>query len=493
MDSEKKVSTNRNIAISILAFFVLLSCWSFSSSIGSGGDIDAHISSIWCAWGEKPGMCEDDTGSIATVPYMFQMCDGRPLDSFPGCDVVKSSAEMQELRIMGPSHRSIYYKFMRLFASTDPNQSVLIMRLINSSIASLLLFGLLKFTAGRTRIAAISALTFTLIPVAIVRIPSINPQSWATLGVMTSWAFLHGFLVTPKPDVRKKFLLGFFLFAILLPATTRVDGTTYVIFTSAVVMLHHFWKGRRMSRNEIFGASGFAIAGIASFFISANIRSYISLQAPAGYAFGQYLLFQIIHIPESLVEVFGYSIGQQGSGPGIVGIIGLSLFILGLGHAMQNSDKQQLVIVFIILFFLNVVMFKGSVIVGSLVPLPGTYVLGLITFLLGMSIIASQSNLQFMSHRGNRRTVISLLSITHALFLFTWMESYTKGSQVPGFFSRQTLGAFYKLSLGGGWWWNSWIGANFVYLLGVCCLPIFFVFAWRVVDSDLVSTNQSGV
>ena len=438
-------------------------------------------------------MCEDDTGSIATVPYMFQMCDGRPLDSFPGCDVVKSSAKMQELRIMGPSHRSIYYKFMRLFASTDPNQSVLIMRLINSSIASLLLFGLLKFTAGSTRIAAISALTFTLIPVAIVRIPSINPQSWATLGVMTSWAFLHGFLVTPKPDVRKKFLLGFFLFAILLPATTRVDGTTYVIFTSAVVMLNHFWKGQRISRKEIFGAGGFAIVGIASFFISANIRSYISLQAPTGYAFGQYLLFQIVHIPESLVEVFGYSIGQQGSGPGIVGIIGLSLFILGLGHAMQNSDKQQLVIVFIILFFLNVVMFKGSVLVGLLIPLPGTYVLGLITFLLGMSILTSQSNLQFMSHRGNRRTVISLLSITHALFLFTWMESYTKGSQVPGFFSRQTLGAFYKLSLGGGWWWNSWIGANFVYLLGVCCLPIFFVFAWRVVDSDLVSTNQSGV
>ena len=201
------------------------------------------------------------------------------------------------------------------------------------------------------------------------------------------------------------------------------------------------------------------------------------------------MLFQIVHIPESLVEVFGYSIGQQGSGPGIVGIIGLSLFILGLSYALQNSNKQQLVILLIILLFLNVVMFKGSVIVGSLIPLPGTYVLGLITFLLGMSIITSQSDLQFMSRRGNRLATISLLSITHALFLFTWMESYTKGTQIPGFFSRQTLGTFYKLSLSGGWWWDSWISANFVYLLGVCCLPIFFVFAWRVVDSDLASTN----
>jgi len=489
MDSDKKVSTTRNTAIAILAFFVLLTCWSFGSSIGSGGDIDAHISSIWCAWGEKPGMCEGDTGSIATVPYMFQMCDGRPIDSFPGCDVVKSSAEMQQLRIMGPSHRSIYYKFMRLFASTNPNQSILIMRLVNSLIASSLLFGLLKFTHGRTRIAAVSALTFTLVPVAIVRIPSINPHSWAILGVMTSWAFLHGFLVAPKTDVRKKFLLGFFLFSVLLPATTRVDATTYVVFTSAVVLLHHFLVGRRISRNEILGAGGFAIAGIAIASISDNVRSYLTLPTPTGYAFGQYLLFQIIHIPESLVEVFGYSIGQQGSGPGIVGIIGLSLFMLGLGYAMQNSNKQQLAIVLIILSFLTVVMYKGSLLVGSLIPLPGTYVLGLITFLLGMSIIASQSEQQFMSHRGNRRTTISLLSLTHALFLFTWMESYTKGSQIPGFFSRQTLGAFYKLSLSGGWWWNSWISANFVYLLGICCFPIFLVFAWRVVESDLASTN----
>jgi hypothetical protein len=481
---DKKVTIARNTTIAVLAFFVLLSCWSFSSSIGSGGDIDAHISSIWCAWGEKPGMCEGDDGSVATVPYMFQMCNGRPLDSFPSCDVVKSSAEMQQLRIMGPSHRSIYYKFMRLFASSNPNQSILIMRMANSLIASLLLFGLLRFTTGHTRFASVSALTFTLIPVAISRISSVNPHSWAILGVMTSWAFLHGYLVAPKTDVKKKVLLGFFLFSILLPASTRVDATTYVVFTSAVVMLHHFLVGRRISRNEILGASGFAIVGAASVLISEHVRNYLSLEAPRGYAFGQFLLFQIVHIPESLVEPFGYSIGQSGSGPGIVGIIGLSLFVLGFSHALQNSNRKQISIVLIIFSFLNVVIFKGSVLVGSLVPLRGTYVLGLIAFLLGMSIITSQSERQFMSHRGNRRTAISLLSISHALFLFTWMELYTKGSQIPGFFSSQTLGFLHNINLNGGWWWNSWMGPNFIYFIGVCCFPIFLVFTWRVVDSD---------
>jgi hypothetical protein len=106
-----------------------------------------------------------------------------------------------------------------------------------------------------------------------------------------------------------------------------------------------------------------------------------------------------------------------------------------------------------------------------------------------MSIITSKSDQQFMTRRGNRRTTISLLSITHALCLFTWMESYIKGSQIPGFFSRQTLGTFYQFNLNGGWWWNTWISPNLVYLLAVASFTSFLVFAWRVVDSDLSITD----
>ena len=236
MDADLRATKTRYLVIAVLSFFITLSCWSFSSSIGSGGDIDAHISSIWCAWGEKPGMCENDSDSTAQVPYMFQMCDGRPIDSWPACDKVSSSEKMQTLRIIGEPARSPYYSIMRVFATTDPQQSILTMRLVNSFIASVIFFGLLKLTSGRTRVAAISAMTFTLIPVAIMRIPSINPHGWAILGVMTSWAFLHGFINTPRSDRRKKLLLVFFIFSVLLPATTRVDATTYIVFTSSLVI-----------------------------------------------------------------------------------------------------------------------------------------------------------------------------------------------------------------------------------------------------------------
>jgi hypothetical protein len=489
MDSEKKVSANRNIAVSILAFFVLLSCWSFGSSIGSGGDIDAHISSIWCAWGEKPGMCENDTGSIATVPYMFQMCDGRPIDSWPNCESSQSSETMQELRIIPKVQRSPYYSMMRVFATTNPQQSILKMRMVNTLIASVILLGLLKLTSGRTRVAAISAMTFTLVPVAIMRISSINPQGWATLGVMTSWAFLHGFLNTPKTDKRKKWLLAFFVFSVLLPATTRIDSTTYVVFTSAIVLLNHYRTARRFSKKETTIGLGLIAVGLSIITLSEHIRGYLLLSKPIGSQFNQYLVFQIVHIPESLVEVFGYAVGQQGNGPGLVGIVGLSLFVVSLTFALQQSQKQDFVITGVIIAFLAIVMYKGSLITLSLVPLTGAYALGLMSFLLGMSIVRSRNDQQFMDGRANRITVITFLTFTHALTFFSWMELYTHGQSSVGFFSKQILGSYNRLGLSGGWWWDNPIGPNVVFLLGIASFPLFLVYAWRVVELDHQSTE----
>jgi len=480
-------ATNRNIAI--LGLFITLACWSFSSSIGSGGDIDAHISSIWCAWGEEPRMCENDTGSSASVPYMFQMCNGRPIDSMPGCEVAESSDQMQTLRITGEPARSPYYSIMRVFASKNPNKSILTMRLVNSFIATVILFGILKFTNGQARLASISGLTFTLIPVAIMRIPSISTHSWAIMGVMSSWVFLHGYLTAVEKSRRKRILLAYFLFSASLPATSRVDATTYIVFTSAVVLLHHYVKSRRISRRAFITSICTFAFGAAIALRNDRVRGYFEIARPKGDAFGQYLLFQVVHIPESLVEVFGYAVGQQGNGPGLVGIIGLSLFVASLIFSLQSASKDSFVFVGLALLFLTIVMYKGSLLVNSLIPLPGTYALGLITFLLGMSIITSRSEQQFMSRIANRIAAISLLSITHALTLYSWMELYTKGNQTSGFFNAQTLDASSSLSLSGGWWWNTWSSPNWVFLSGIISFPVFLHFAWCVVGSDITTAE----
>jgi len=131
------------------------------------------------------------------------------------------------------------------------------------------------------------------------------------------------------------------------------------------------------------------------------------------------------------------------------------------------------------------VMYKGSLITLSLVPLTGAYALGLMSFLLGMSIVRSRSDKQFMNGRANRITVITFLTFTHALTFFSWMELYTHGQSSIGFFSEQILGSYNRLGLSGGWWWNTVISPNVVFLIGIMSFPIFLVYAWKIVESDL--------
>ena len=296
-------------------------------------------------------------------------------------------------------------------------------------------------------------------------------------------------MVAPKEANNRKLLLAFFVFTALLPATTRVDATTYVVFTSAVVLLHHYINYRSSSRKEIALVVVAFSVGITVLMQIEHIRSYFTLPTPIGSPFGQYLLFQVAHIPESLVEVFGYAVGQQGNGPGLVGIIGLSLFVACLTFSLQCASKDSLMFVGIVMLFLAIVMYKGSLMVNSLIPLPGTYALGLMTFLLGMSIITSRSEQQFMSRKGNRIVTISLLSITHALTLYSWMELYTHGNQSRGIFGSQTLDSSNRLSLDGGWWWNTWSSPNWVFIGGIISFPVFLHFVWRIVGSEITTTE----
>jgi hypothetical protein len=53
-----------------LALLVVLLAWAVTSPVGSSPDDDYHLSSIWCAGGERSGTCEIDPGDagVRLVP-----------------------------------------------------------------------------------------------------------------------------------------------------------------------------------------------------------------------------------------------------------------------------------------------------------------------------------------------------------------------------------------------------------------------------------------
>lgn len=484
-------STRKQFLASILAFFLILTCWSFSSPIGSGVDTDYHLGSIWCANGYRENICiEPSTGetqsktpNTALVPYMFQMCDERNIYYWPNCELEKSHPDTQKLRMASPERLSLYYRITNVFAGSNVSNSVLMIRVFNSLIATFVLALALKFCTKRIKFALLSSLTFTLIPYGIQVLPGVNPRSWAVLGVVSSWAFLSSYLSTPKSDTKlRRQQLFAYIIAFLLTLFSRIDSALMVTVSSLFIIAIWRFPKRQFQKSTIVYL--LTLAGLVTVVIRLvpQLRNIFSISIPPTYSWSQYLLFELVHIPEFFADWWGYKVGQQGNGPGILGIIGLGLYLVCIAFALQKSDLRQRLIVssFSVIVFLIYLM--STIAIGGIVPAPGAYSLGLAAALLGISIISSRSTFQFMSSVGNRKTAIVLISFAHAIAFYNWMEFFTRRGQNVGYFEQ--------LSLNGTWWWDTWISPNFVFLAGALIFPVFLTLTWRTIPLELEESPE---
>jgi hypothetical protein len=465
-----------------LSFLICLSSWSIGSTIGSGSDMDYHASSIWCAWGEKPGLCEgkqlSDTDGImyASVPYLFQMCNGRPIDFFPRCEKVDANSTMQELRTAQPQQSSVYYKIMHVFSSTNPNMSIIFMRLFNAAITSFVLFLILQYSTNKTRLAGLTAWTFTIVPTAFLKFASINPRGWSLLGAMTSWIFLHEALKAPTLKSFRSFLIwASFIFTALLAATTRIDSLIFVLFTSCLILLQHF------VRVVSFNKKRMSIFILVTFCLGFVLRSidrlgtFLNFRTPQGTPVLGYLYYASTRIPEAISEIWGYEVGQSGNGPPFTGIIGLLLFVLALYISLRFANSRQMIIVSVALLFLVAVNYWGLTSIG--LQAQGHYSAALAAFLLGVSVLFSNNKEFFMKSKTTRNLAIGMLGYSHAVAFYSYMDLYVTGGENEGVIKSLPLR---------GWWWNSWSDPNWVLLIGIVAFPVSMYFAWSyVVNSEL--------
>ena len=441
--------------------------------------MDFHMASIWCAHGEKNGLCAniDRTSNTAEVPFMFQMCDGRNIDRWPYCEIDPNDPPTQRLRMASPEKLSFYYKIVHVFADEQIESSVLKIRLFNSLISTIVLFLLLSVTTRRAKFAAITGLTFSFIPYGPQLFSGVTTRGWAILGVMTSWAFLVSYLNTPKVIVNlRRLQLLAYAFTVFLVLMTRIDALFMVAITSLTVMVVHLFLTTPLkSKRLVLGISIFGSLAIAAQFIPL-VRQLSNFIIPSDFGAMQYWLFQIVHIPEFVADWWSYNLGQSGSGPGVVGLIGVTLFAINLAFALQRSDLLQRLLVSSFSVIVFVLLAKSSSIVGSLVPLSGFYTLGLAAPWLGLAVANSNNRLQFMSTKGNRLTTILLLSFSHLVYFHSLLEFYTKRGKNTGFFET--------ISLNNEWWWDIWIGPNMVFIAGATLFPLFLSTIWRTIPLD---------
>lgn len=459
------------LAASVL-LFTTLACWSFSAPINNGFDPVFHTSTIWCGWGESPGKCENfgdrDTGYGGNVPEELRGVQ---------------SSDLSFHETASPSTRSLFYPIMRGFVSNNPTLSVLLMRLIQSLLASALFGALIHFSVQKMKTAVLAAWTFTMIPIVISTLPQTTPRSWAYLSGMSSWAFLMLALERHEQKLNSKVLWILYGFSLFLAIASRWDATLFVVFSSALVLTIHFLKNHKIQMRMfawiLISATGLGL--IARLFFP-RLASYTSFDFSSTFSRGK-TIFQIIHIPENIADGLGLGVRLVDIGPNLIGIIGLSLFVFVLSRSLFLVNRFQIFGVVSIAFFMFMAMFQISINWAEQIGPSGVYVVQLLTVMLGLSIALSDNEQIWLHRISNQAVFIALLGISHALALFSRMEWAVRPN-------NPLNDTYSNLSLNGGWWWNSPIGPNIVFVIGAIAFPAWLLISWSVVSTTSTEVSS---
>ncbi len=264
-----RVSTSARLILIPLLAFLVFAGWSLSSPVGSSPDEDYHLASIWCAAGDRTSLCEE-TGEAATrlVPREFAVdpCFARISTESGACQVgAYESPELIESdrgNFLG-AYPPVFYAVMSILATDDVQTSVLLMRLLNAALFVGITTALVLLLPSRHRAMAVGAAVVSLVPLGMFLIASINPSSWAVIGVGATWLGLIGYL---DSDGRRRWLLAaLFVAGAVMAAGSRADAGIYAVLAVAAALFLRFAPTRAFALSCILPVAVVIVALIATF------------------------------------------------------------------------------------------------------------------------------------------------------------------------------------------------------------------------------------
>ena len=443
--------------------FLTLCIWSISGPLTSGYDSTFHLANIWCANGNQAGICED----IAVSNNGIQ---GRIPASLTS-ESVESGLVNADLT--ASSRKSPFYRIMHFFVSDNTTLSVLLIRFVNSFFAGLIFFCLMFFSVGKTRTAILSAWTFSIIPIVMATLWQSNPRSWGYLSVMSCWAFLYLALNSISRNPRYPRLIWIpFTFSLFLALTSRVDAAVFTIFSCTIVLSSYLIK------TGVIRVGTFSVVALLAMFAFYVVRAFSStLSWYTQFSFGSLfvdneILFVLIHLPENIADGLGLGLRYVDLGPDAIGIIGVSLYCIALASWLKQSTPHQVIIVVAGAAFMFLAMFQIAFNWPEMNEASGVYVTALLTVLLGFAATYSRTTDYFPNSKAGVSAIVLLLSISHALSLYSKFEW--------GVRSDIANNTYTNLSLNGGWWWDIPIGPNWFYWFGVFCFPAWLSISWKL-------------
>jgi hypothetical protein len=464
----------------VVAGVVSFTAWALASPIGAPPDGDFHMASIWCAQGDRLGMCKvekvKDSNQVELLtPRTFSryqnpyghFCYVGNSGASAGCTNIVDETSVTELIASGrifpvDQISSPFYDFNSRLSSRNIETSAFKIRFANVlffvGLASLLLTMFRKY-----RVASLLAFLVGLGPWGSFLISSIHPSSWTI-------TLLPLFLVCLFVVIREKsIVLRIFagLAALLIWFTSqdiRNDARYFLvisIFTAIVwgVKIRHEINSRPM---------WLKVSGVGALFII-----YVKLLHPLVRnvigPFGVSQLDKVFNltttkVPLTIMDLFGGNYGLGSSDTPLSDLVvfcGVASLFLVIYTTAQRVSKRNWLIVFLMSTLLILLPLRAEldgIGTGGRYILP-LYLMCLITYLASVETSFSRP---LITSRTISRILVFTLTLGNSTALHQTMRRYITGVDVIG----------WNLNKNAEWWWTIGPSPMTIWMLGTIAFGV---------------------
>ncbi len=465
-----------------LAIFLLLVSWSLTTPVGGYPDDSFHFANIWCDEGLSGYVCEDVEGGLTRlVPNVFT--EGSPW--------WEATGRGENNQLWEDAYPTLYYAAMKPMADENVVTSVLLMRLVNISLAvSLMCFALvlvprrLLFAFGLSWLAGGVALGFYYLA-------SSHPFSWFYLGAGTLWVFVAAFLESRQLSTRLS-AVACGAFAAAITVGSRPEGVfalllalflgMYASFTDeSRAFIKRSWrqmsKGLRIVLPILSGSLVFATAYLI--YTRSSVLNRLALDGLRN-RLDDEIFGQLIDASHLYLYVIGSNarITEDGFfGPQSMFLV-VAVSSVATWGLLQTFRFKWLVssCLFLVALF---VPLGVQVDERGILYTPPRYLAVYLMLLLASLLLADDRN-GFGIKRSPWRFIAILLMIGHSLALHSAIRPYSVGYPPPWQFG---------LNSGMKWWWSVGPSPQTVWLVGSVCFGVLLYLLGR---SSVLTSERAG-
>jgi len=415
-----------------ISLWLALAAWAFASPVNSSPDDNVHIGSVYCAAGE-------DCGTVGERPPPCFAFDSRT----PGSCSTVGTQTIPDLTGIGGTHYPGGYHWVmgNLVGETvaDTTRSI---RLVNVTIATLLIVGSVALSLPSLRVAVTMAWLVTAVPLTLFMITSINPNSWSILGPVAAWGPTAS--VVLARGAPRSLTAGRSLFAInatMMALVARNESPLLIgAMALGIVLL------ALATRNEDLRSSQFGrrillpgvLLGLAMvFMVVRQLRKIAGLSSVPRDEVGPWasvmsVLYELpaaLGMPQTPANALGWSDTYM---PAIVPILGLIAIgaTLAAGLRAWSWRKSVVLLGYLVLMIVPLLyLIGGSRYVGQIRP---RYVLALFVVLVAFTLIPAIRSRGVLGRTctfSNAQLIFigSLVAAANAIALSTTEIRYLRG------------------------------------------------------------------